>query len=212
MAANEFKRKRIYYTKAQITNGLLTDGKEWMFEDTTEYIGQYHKYTTGEVFSEPTFIDGKSRKLIPYVDVQSIGIENLDGMDLAKSFLYDNIKKVKVKKMVLPNSSVEPIKDEDLVNGYMERFFGYRYDNDCLELNKENFNKIGSEEGLSSVVYLKVKLKWKITGPISDIKDDKGNILEPGVFDTNKRTVALYSEKYPMLKQKLMDYTEFYQP
>ena len=128
MAVNEFKRKRIYYTKAQITDGLLTDGKEWMFVDTTEYIGQYHKYTTGEIFSETSFVDGKSRMLIPYVDVTVIGVETLDGLDLAKNFLYDNVKTIDVMKTVLPNSSIEPIKDEDLINGYMERFFGYRYD------------------------------------------------------------------------------------
>ena len=52
MARNEYKRKRVYYTKAQITDGLLTRGNEWMFIDGTEYIGQYHSYTTGEIFSE----------------------------------------------------------------------------------------------------------------------------------------------------------------
>ena len=56
MAANEFRRNRIYYTKAQINNGLLTEGEEWMFIDGTEYIGQYHTYTTGEVFSLIEFL------------------------------------------------------------------------------------------------------------------------------------------------------------
>jgi len=62
MARSEFKRKRHYYTKAQIESGLMTDGKEWMFIDGTEYIGQYHKYTTKETFSEINFVKGKSRK------------------------------------------------------------------------------------------------------------------------------------------------------
>jgi len=33
----------------QIQKGLYTQVGEWMFEDGTEYIGDYHKYTTGEV-------------------------------------------------------------------------------------------------------------------------------------------------------------------
>ena len=52
---SEYKRKRIYYTKAQITTGLITEGKEWMFNDNTEYIGQYHIYSTNEVFTEANF-------------------------------------------------------------------------------------------------------------------------------------------------------------
>ena len=59
MAANEYKRKRIYDTKAQINNGLITEGGEWMFIDGTDYIGQYHTYTKNEVFSEINFIYGK---------------------------------------------------------------------------------------------------------------------------------------------------------
>lgn len=211
MAANEFKRNRIYYTKAQITNGLITKGGEWMFIDNVEYIGQYHKYTTGEVFSEISFVDGKSRKLIPYVDVTALGLKNIVGMDLSKNFLYDNVKTLDIVKSKSPNSDSDPISDDDLKNGFKERYFGYRFDGDCIELNKEKYNQIGTEDGLSDVTYTKVKLKWKIAGPIYDIKDGRGNILEAGIFDTNKRTAALISEKYPNLKYKLLDFTEFNQ-
>jgi len=208
--ASEYKRKRIYYTKAQINNGLITEGGEWMFIDGTEYIGQYHTYTTNEVFSEINFIDGKSKKLIPYVDVTSIG-ESTDGMDLSKNFEYDSIKSLDVKKTKKPNKDIEPITDKDLKRGYMERYFGYRYDNQCIELNKEKFNQIGSKDGLSSVTYKKLKIRWKILGPVYDVKDANGKVIEPGVFDTNKRTVALTSEKNPSIKLKLLDYLEFYQ-
>ena len=212
MAANEYKRDRIYYTKAQINNGLVTEGKEWMFIDGTEYIGQYHTYTTNEVFSEVNFVDGKSRKLIPYVDIKAIGVENTDGMDFAKNFLYDSIKQIDIEKQKKPNLDKEPITDKDIKNGFVQRYFGYRYDSQCLELNKEKYNQIGTKDGLSNVLWTKVKLKWKIVGPVYDIKDERGNITESGVLDTNKRTVALYSEKYPSLKLKLLDYLEYYQP
>ena len=210
MARNEYKRNRVYYTKAQITDGLLTNGNEWMFIDGTEYIGQYHSYTTGEIFSEVNFVDGKSRKLIPYVDVKSIGVQSSEGMDLAKNFHYNNIKSLDIQKQTMPNRDIEAITDKDLKNGYMERYFGYRYDDSCIELNKEKFNQIGSDEGLSKVVYKKLKLKWKLTGPIYDIKDNNGKIIESGVFDSNKRTVSLISEKHPSIKLKLLDFLEFY--
>ena len=79
-------------------------------------------------------------------------------------------------------------------------------------MNKDKFGEIGTDKGLSDVLYKKLKIRWKITGNLYDIKDDMGNIIESGVFDTNKRTIALLSEDYPALKSKFIDYLEFYQP
>lgn len=209
---SEYKRSRIYYTKAQITTGLVTEGSEWMTVDNVEYIGQYHSYTTGEVFTRPTYVEGKSRKLIPFVDLSKIGQKDDIGMDLAKNFEYDGIKTQDVLKTIIPNPDREPIKDSDVLKGFFERYFGYKYDGRCIELNKENYNKIGSDEGLTDVQWSKVKIKWKIKGPVRDVRDSDGKLLEAGVFDTNKRTVFLISEKFPNFRNKLLDYLEFYQP
>lgn len=211
--ANEFRRSRVYYTKAQIKNGLITKGGEWMTLDNVEYIGQYHRYTTGEVFTQPNWVDGKSRKLIPYVNVEKLGTFDEIGMDLTKNFEYNKIKKVKVLDTQIPNQNVEELKDVDLKNQYFERYFAYkRNDGRILELSKSDYAKVGSKDGLSGVLWEKFKLKWKIKGVIHDVLDEMGNIKESGVFDTNKRTVTLYSEKYPTLKTKLMDFMEYYNP
>ena len=209
---SEYKRSRIYYSKAQIENGLLTEGQEWMTVDNIEYIGQYHKYITGEVFTQPTFVDCKSRKLIPFVDLANLGQQNEIGIDIAKNFEYDNIKQVDVLDTLIPNPNIEPITDDDLINGFFQRYFGYRYDGRCIELNKESYNKIGSDEGLTDVQWKGIKLNWKIKGPVRDIKDSNGKMIEAGVFDTNKRTVFLLSEDFPNFRVKLLDYLEFYQP
>ena len=210
--ASEYKRSRIYYSKAQIKNGLVTEGEEWMTIDNVEYIGQYHTYVTGEVFTQPTFVDGKSRKLIPFIDLSKIGETDDIGMDVAKNFEYDTITKLDVLDTLIPNPGIEEITEKDLTNGFFERYFGYKYDGRCLELNKENYDKIGSDEGLTDVQWTKVKLKWKIKGPVRDVRDSDGKMIEAGVFDTNKRTVFLISEDFPTFKNKLLDYLEFYQP
>lgn len=211
--ANEFKRSRVYYTKAQIKNGLVTDGGEWMFTDTTEYVGQYHKYTTGEVFSESNFVEGKSRKLIPYIDVASVGSINDMGIDIAINYEYDKVKRVDITKTFIPNQNVEEITDADTKRAYFERYFGYKQtDGRILELSQEDYAKIGTKNGLAAPIWVGFKLKWKIKGPIYDILDDVGNITESGVFDTNKRTTELYSEQYPSLKSKLLDFLEYYTP
>lgn len=210
---NDKKRSRIYYTKAQIQNGLITSGKEWMFMDTKEYIGQYHIYTTGEIFSEATFVDGKSRILIPFVETTLLEDSlNQIGINPLKNFEYDTIKQVDVSPSIIPNKSTQPISEKDMKNNFFIRYFAYkRNDGRCLELNKKMFNKIGSKDSLDGVMWEKVTIKWKFKGNLHDVVDKEGNITESGVFDTNKRTVALISEDYPNLKYKLIDYTELYE-
>ena len=127
------KRRRIYYTKAQITNGLITKGKEWMFKDTTEYIGQYHRYSTDEVFSEPSYVDGKSKILIPYVDVNIINQQNEIGIDFTKNFEYDAIKKIDIKKSITPNPSQINPTDKDRKRGWMERYFAQKVNDESFK-------------------------------------------------------------------------------
>ena len=192
------KRRRIYYTKAQVREGLVTEGGEWMFTDNTEYIGQYHTYTTGEVFSETTFVDGKSRILIPYVDVQNINQQNEIGIDTAKNFEYDNIKTLNVKKSIIPNPNQIQPTDKDIKRGWMERYFAKKVNDDIiLELTKEDFDNVGTENGLDSILWEKFKLRWRITGPIDEI------------LQTNQQTIQIKSQDYPLLVSIITDFTEF---
>ena len=51
----------------QIDKGLHTKGKEWMTaDDQVEYVGFYHKYTTGEVYTRKDWDPVYSRKLKRY--------------------------------------------------------------------------------------------------------------------------------------------------
>jgi len=204
------KRKRIYYTKAQITEGLVTSGKEWMYVDGTEYIGQYHRYTTDEVFSEATYIDGKSKILIPYIDTKTIGQQNQLGIDTSKNFEYNSIKTLDVQISQIPNPNTERVTDRDIEVGYVVRYFAYKVnDGQLLELNKEDYDSVGSPNGLDAILWKKFNLRWKITGPDNDILDRFGNIKESGIIDTNRRTLNLKSEEYPTLMEYITDLTEY---
>ena len=53
MAKQSLKTKPIYTPVFKQEIGLYTEGKEWMFaESAKEYIGLYHKYPNGSVYSE----------------------------------------------------------------------------------------------------------------------------------------------------------------
>ncbi len=212
---SEFKRKRIYYTKAQIKTGLVTEGEEWMFSDTTEYIGQYHTYTTNEVFSEPNFIKDKSRKLIPYVppiNVQSEENTFPGGvvLDVTKNFSYDEIKKVDFKKSKIPNDTIAVPTDKDIKRGYMERYFAHKInDRIIIELDKKGYSDVGKDGGLDKYLWEKFKIRWKISGPTNDLINTKTGITtESGVVDTNIRTISTLAEKYPDIVDYLSDVEE----
>ena len=204
------RRKRIYYTKSQITEGLVTKGKEWMLKDNVEYIGQYHTYATGEVFSEASFVERKSRILIPYLDVTAIQDSLGIGINPSANSEYDAVKKIKITKSKILNPTNQPISDDDFIKGYMVRYFAYKVnDGQLVELSKDKFGKIGTEDGMDIVLWKKLKVKWKLTGPDYDVIDKAGNIKEAGIIDTNTRTIAVLSEEYPEFLDYITDYREF---
>jgi len=207
-------RRRVYYTKDQITDGLLTDGEEFMSTSGIEYKGQYHKYSTGEVFTEATYIDGKSSKLIPYVDLNN-DVTSINGIsiDLGKSFEYDGIKEIEIPSSSMPNSSKNKPIDSDYYKGYVIRYFGTKVNEDrVIELSEKDFKKVGKSNGLPKLLWNSFLLRWKVSGQIDDILNPNGTINQPGVISTNKRTIDLLSEDYPTLRGILTNLTEFYQP
>ena len=200
------KRKRAYYTKAQITKGLLTDGGQWMLVDGAEYKGQYHTYTTDEVFTQSSFVDGVSKTLIPYIDLESVS--NL-GVDFGKNFEYDNIKQIDITESSTPNPTTPQPTDKDMINGYMLRYYASKVNDDnIIEITLDDIQKGGTPEGLDTNLYKTFSLRWKVSGPMNDVLDSQGNIKESGIYDTNIRTIALKSETYPALKAYITDYTE----
>jgi hypothetical protein len=202
------KRRRAYYTNGQITKGLLTDGGQWMLVDGTEYKGQYHTYITGEVFTEASFVNGVSKTLIPYVDLESVSEQ---GIDFGKNFEYDNIKNVVILESSTPNPKFIQPTNKDKINGYMVRLFAQKVnDKDVLiEINEDDMKKLGTSKGMDENLYKTFSLRWKVTGPDDDVLDSAGNIVESGIAPTNKRTIDLKSEEFPALKKYLKDFTEF---
>lgn len=204
-------RRRIYYTKAQTNTGLVTKGKEWMFVDGTEYIGQYHSYTTGEVFTEPNYVSNKSKKLIPYADYTAI-LESSGNFKFnrATNSEYDLVKNIDISKSKHLNPGSEKPTNDDVVKGFMKRYFVYKVnDGQLVELSKDGYDKVGTDDGFDKILWRKFTIKWKVSGTDYDIIDKVGNIKEAGIIDTNKRTIAVVSETYPTLIEYITDYREF---
>ncbi len=59
-------RTKVLYTKSEITENLYTTGSQYMKQDNTEYIGLYHTYITGEIYTEAKWNPAKSEPILPF--------------------------------------------------------------------------------------------------------------------------------------------------
>lgn len=144
------KRLKVYYPKGQIQNGLYTQGREFMFEDGAEYIGDYHKYSTGEVFTKSSYIKNVSEKLVPFID--------LSNFDNSQKFDYDTLVKFKSNYEFATYGKTIPTQN-DYNDGYFTRYFAKRHFNNIItEVTKDTYIRLTPE------YYSKLELRWKLVG------------------------------------------------
>jgi len=183
-------RKKIYYPEGQIQKGLYTEGKEWMLEDGTEYIGDYHTYYSGEVFTRSSFLKNVSKKLIPYI--------NLEELSQKETYEYEKLTSIKSDKYIFAQYGLTPPKESDYSNGFFNRYFLKRHFQDIItEVTKSTFENAKSE------YYIAIKIPWKITGPLRD------SGITKGVLDTNQRLVLLMEKDMVGISTYITDYTEY---
>jgi hypothetical protein len=188
-------RIKSYYSANEIVNNLYTSGQELMTTDNVEYIGLYHKYTTGEVYSQPTWEKNKSVKLIKYKDQPESVIEYNKISDIEIDYKSFNTYNVAITK-------------ENINTGYVDRFIIKRAnDNVFYEVNSDTYDMY-TREDIDPVLYLAVKFKWYITGNINDMR--QGNILIPGVPSNNYKELQTAEKTVPNITSYLKDLLQYY--
>lgn len=199
-----YTRPKIYYPQSKIITNLFTKGKEWMYENGTEYIGYYHKYLDGLVLTEPYYNMVKSEKLIPYSDIQT----------QPSNVVYNSvIDKPNTYNFAPVNVYTLPTKD-DYSKGFFKRYFIYRRNlkniyKEFYEVNDVQYKSWKTPKyGIDEILYNAFVIEWKLTGPLHDIMVND-QIKEFGVYDTNRRLVYLNERQFPMISKILTDYTEF---
>lgn len=191
------KRQRLQYSKDEIINNLYAfDGTEWMLTDYTPYIGPYHKYTTGEVYTEPIWDSVLSQVLVPYQDTTS------------PKFRYKQLK----EKVRTKYESVEPyflnIPSSAYKAGYVDRYFIQKInENSINEISKKTFDDFGSSK-IDPNLYIVVQLKWYITGQLNTTTTN--GITNKTVADKNAEEIFKASKTISDISLKLKNLTEFY--
>jgi hypothetical protein len=210
-------RKKIYYSDTQITKNLYTKGKEWMYlDDWKEYTGFYHKYTSGEVFTQKEWDPFRSKKLIEYIDKDANYLKYLD----LKHYVVLPSGKTRVSGAdndyfnYTPPTAVrrQPTGDE-LKDGIMKRYFVYKRNEPnrvFFEIDQKQSKTYNlRNEGINEFIYGLLEINWKITGVEFDVYDSNNILIQAGIVDTNRRIVLRNSKKFPILAKLLTNYREF---
>jgi hypothetical protein len=188
-------RLKLYYTADEITNNLYTYGSEFMTEDNVEYIGSYHSYLTGEVYTGATWNAKLSRKLVTFRNISD------------KITEYQNLKSLNLQ-YELPQSHIVSITNQHMTDGIINRYFISKInDNIVFEIDITQYEKWISNK-IDNVIYLAVMIPWTIAGAIDDTRVN--GVLVPGVRSKNILQIQSASKKIPSITNILTNPIQFY--
>ena len=211
-------RKKIYYPDAQIEKNLYTRGKEWMFIDSwQEYIGYYHRYSNGEVYTEREWDPKRSRRLVVYkenpepyfryLDLKNYTTYNGEKIEVVGSQKYFSYVAPRAVK-VIPNKT-------ETAQGFMQRYFVYKRNEPnsfMVEVDKRQIDNFFTDNvGINQYLYNYLTIPWKLTGPELDVFSN-GTVKISGVVSSNQRIIDRFSKKFPILRQILnnpREHTEY---
>jgi hypothetical protein len=188
-------RLKSYYTTDEITNDLYTFGKEFMTRDNVEYIGPYHRYVTGEIYTDFKWNPKTSLRLIAYVDIAAPTTRYRELKEYALS--YDH----PIQMPCTPNAA-------NIYAGSITRYFISKInDNTVVEVNAEQY-QLWQQGKIDRVLYSAVSINWAISGPLQDRIEN--GITIPGVVTRNRKTIHEAMARIPIIQSKLTNLTEFY--
>lgn len=188
-------RRRIYYTDRQITKNLYTLGKEWQFETGEEYVGPYHTYTTGEVFTQSEWNSTTSKKLVEYKQID----ENVTQ--------YRKLNSVKITNTTV-NSAIVQITNENRVSGFVTRYIAKKYNETKIIETDIMHYELWLKNKIDKNLWDIIPVEWKISGPITSLM--KNEVLTLGVRETNTNTVANLETRMPGISAYLNNPIQYY--
>lgn len=188
-------RQRLHYTPAQITTNLYTAGGEWALETGIEYRGLYHRYITGEVYTEATWNPKTSKKLVEYIN-QPTDIHE-----------YKKLKNIQTQ-FKTPKIYIPTVTDIDRNNGFIMRYFLKKNnENIFLEIDRAQYIDWTVKQ-LDANIYNAVEIIWAISG--NKQSEYKGQLLIPGVIEKNIQALQRAELIVPGISLHVTNLLQFY--
>jgi hypothetical protein len=188
-------RQKTYYTVDEITNNLYTIGHEFMTADNVEYVGPYHRYITGEIFTQPKWDAQTSVQLIQFKQIP------------AAVKIYNELNSITIQTGI-PNPVIVQITSADINRGYIIRYFIKRInEQSILEIDNVQYTKYMSNE-FDTNMYVATKMYWFINGVSDDVQEN--GVLVKGVVTKNQTQIKQSEQQVPGLSKLLTDPLQFY--
>jgi hypothetical protein len=188
-------RQKAYYSVNEITTDLYTTGAEWMTADYEEYVGLYHKYTTGEVYTQPKWNKNKSVRLYTYKELS----------ESVKT--YNRVTDVELQYNSFETHNVVVTK-KDIDAGFITRYI-IKKNNEIkfYEIDDKTFTDYGKKK-IDPTIYSATQLQWHIVGDIEDMI--QGNMTIQGVRSKNLQAVKNAESTMPNLSMYLNNPLQYY--
>ncbi len=185
--------------QSKISSIYYTNGKELMYANGDEYIGQY--YILDDVYYVGCTYQDDAIKLYTYSN-------NLDYIT------YCNLKNriYIVKNNLIPKQYIPVITSKDIENGKIYRHF-IRQRNDehsaVTEIDEGQYNSwIKKGSGINENFYVAIRIEWQITGKLESSYHN-GLIID-GIIDFNRKQVE--EQKVLDLSNIITSYAEYAYP
>lgn len=101
----------------------------------------------------------------------------------------DLIRNKTLYSLNIPNTIVPSPTEDDYLIGYIERYFTQKVNDSngfVFEINLDNYEKLSKNPYWKLVI-----LKWRISGPINSVINDKGDVIDIGVIASNNSSILL---------------------
>jgi len=188
-------RIKQYYSPEEIITNQYTNGQEYMTLGRKEYVGLYHRYLTGEIYTEAVY-SKKSKKLIIY-------IEESNDVKLYKK----NNSKIKTKYQTPSEYSVQ-ITNKDIKKKSITRNILKNVSSNTLQEVSADSVKLYNQKKIDNNLYQLIKINWTIAGPLNTTST--GQIIEIGAVEKNIQEVQSKAKKMPELLSYFKSFAEFY--
>ena len=188
-------RKQSRYLPEDIETGLFTSGSEWQTADGTEYVGLYHRYNTGEVYTKAEWYPNSSQQLFEYRPETT-----------ANNVYYTLRPDINVTYESVPEHRVQPTA-ADIARGFVTRYIALdMIQGSIRDVNQATYQNIQNRRWDSNR-WRAVQVEWKITGETQDQTSYQGTTL--GIESYNRQAIRVAERQIPGLSRYITNYTTY---
>ena len=120
---------------------------------------------------------------------------------------YNSINK-KPDSAIKINTHIPTPTEKDYKRGYINRYFIQKTNDKGAPIYEVKSTSLGTYS--RSAFYTTCSLKWRLKGPNETKYNDRGDITDKSVSESNRIAIKLVSHKIPNLKLYLPNLLQFY--